>query len=114
MLHQTNLQGKLHFHHVMPYGFKRRVSVERSAKRIQRIYLDRAPALRKFEKWFCRFRNGDSSKILSRRPLVTDNDLIYDLANNIPRITTVKITERLNVDNKTFKTVFESLIVVLT
>lgn len=77
---------------------------ECSTKNIQDFYLDRDLTLWAVKKWFCRFCNAYfplNNKIRSGRTSGIDNDLVWDLVNNNPRITTEEITEKLYVDKST-------------
>jgi [histone H3]-lysine36 N-dimethyltransferase SETMAR len=95
---------KLHFRHVMLYEFRKRITVGAATKNIQKVYLDRAPALRTVKKWFAKFHRGDfniKDKPRSRRPSDIDDDVLRALIANNARISTEEIAEALNIDRST-------------
>jgi len=94
---------KLHFRQVMLYEFWKGITVGAATKNIQKVYLDRAPALHTVKKWFAKFCRGDfnlKDESRSGRPSDIDDDALRVLANN-PRILMEEIAEALNIDRST-------------
>ncbi|XP_017791461.1 PREDICTED: histone-lysine N-methyltransferase SETMAR-like [Habropoda laboriosa] len=73
-------------------------------KNIQDVYHDRAPALRTVKKWFAKFSLGDfqlDDEPRSGRPSLIDDDVVVNLLQNSPRISTEEVAEELTVDRST-------------
>lgn len=73
-----------------------------ATKNIYDVNIDRAPILRTVKKLFNRFYNDDckvNDESFYERTSDNYNDLICDLVNNYPLITTEGIAVRLYIDN---------------
>lgn len=89
---------KVHFRHIMLYKFIKSVKIGIAVKNIEKVYQDCAPSIKTVKKQFSKFRHNCNLEIQPRsgQPSNIDNDMVYNLVDSNPRISTV--AEKLNVD----------------